>query len=78
MENTALEELRAHLVATDESFRKLSEQHASYDRQVAALEAKHALTPEEELEEVRLKKLKLHLKDQMMEFLHKAQTAQPV
>ena len=78
MENIALEGLKAHLMATDESFRRLCEQHAAYDKQVEALEAKHALTPEEEIEEVRLKKLKLHLKDQMMEYLHRAQTAQPV
>ena len=78
MENIALEELKAHLMASDETFRALCEQHASYDQKVAILEAKHAPTPEDELEEVRLKKKKLHLKDQIMEILHKAQTAQPV
>jgi uncharacterized protein YdcH (DUF465 family) len=64
MENTQ-EELKAHLMATDESFRRLAEQHAQYHKQLEALEAKQHLTPEEELEEHRLKKLKLHLKDQM-------------
>jgi uncharacterized protein YdcH (DUF465 family) len=78
MENTAQEELKAHLMATDENFREMCERHAVYDRKVAVLEAKHAPTPDDELEEVRLKKLKLHLKDQIAEFLHKAQTAQPV
>ena len=73
MENIALEELKAHLMATDEEFRQLAEQHASFDRQLEALEAKHALSEQEQLEEVRLKKLKLRLKDQMMERMHKAQ-----
>jgi uncharacterized protein YdcH (DUF465 family) len=72
MENTAQEELKAHLIATDEEFRRLHSQHSDYDRMLEALEAKHALTEAEQIEEVRLKKLKLHLKDQMMEILHKA------
>ena len=64
MENTQ-DELRAHLMKTDEEFRHLAEQHAQYHTQLEALEAKPHLTPEEELEEHRLKKLKLRLKDQM-------------
>jgi uncharacterized protein YdcH (DUF465 family) len=64
MENTQ-DELRAHLMKTDEDFRHLAEQHAQYHTQLEALEAKPHLTPEEELEEHRLKKLKLRLKDQM-------------
>jgi|CZKS01.1.fsa_nt_gi uncharacterized protein YdcH (DUF465 family) len=64
MENTQ-DELKAHLMKTDEEFRHLAEQHAQYHTQLEALEAKPRLTPEEELEEHRLKKLKLRLKDQM-------------
>ena len=64
MENTQ-DELKAHLMAADEEFRRLAEQHAQYHTQLEALEAKPYLTPEEELEEHRLKKLKLRLKDQM-------------
>lgn len=64
MENTQ-DELKAHLMKTDEEFRHLAEQHAQYHTQLEALEAKQHLTPEEELEEHRLKKLKLRLKDQM-------------
>lgn len=70
MENKALDELKAHLIATDEEFRRLAAQHSEYDRKLEALEAKHALTEQEQMEEVRLKKLKLHLKDQMMEIMH--------
>ena len=64
MENTQ-DELKAHLMKTDEEFRRLAEQHAQYHKQLEALEAKPHLTPEEEMEEHRLKKLKLRLKDQM-------------
>ena len=64
MENTQ-DELKAHLMKTDEEFRHLAEQHAQYHTQLEALEAKQHLTPEEELEEHRLKKLKLRLKDEM-------------
>jgi uncharacterized protein YdcH (DUF465 family) len=64
MENTQ-DELKAHLMKTDEEFRRLAEQHAQYHKELEALEAKPRLTPEEELEEHRLKKLKLRLKDQM-------------
>lgn len=64
MENTQ-EELKAHLMATDEEFRHLAEQHAQFHTQLEALEAKPHLTPEEEIEEHRLKKMKLRIKDQM-------------
>ena len=65
MEQNAQEEIKAHLMQTNEKYRQLMEQHHEYKRLVEALEAKHALTTEEELEEHRLKKLKLHLKDEM-------------
>ncbi|HEX6895633.1 MAG TPA: YdcH family protein [Bryobacteraceae bacterium] len=74
MENTQ-EELKAHLMQTDEEFRNLAEQHAQLHKQLEALEAKSHLTPEEEVEEHRLKKMKLRVKDQMNEMLarHRAQ-----
>ena len=70
MDTKALEELKAHLIATDEEFRRLATQHSEYDRMLTALEAKHALTEQERMEEIRLKKMKLRLKDQMMEIMH--------
>jgi len=65
MERNSLEEIKAHLMQTSEEYRNLLNKHHEYDRQVDALESKHVLTPEEEVEEHRLKKLKLHLKDEM-------------
>lgn len=65
MERIAQEELKAHLIATNEEFRKLAGQHSEYAKKLDALEALPHLTHEEELEEIQLKKLKLRLKDQM-------------
>ena len=56
MENTQ-EELKAHLIETDEEFRRLVDQHAQFHTQLEALEDKSHLTPEVEMEEHRLKKL---------------------
>jgi uncharacterized protein YdcH (DUF465 family) len=65
MEQNALEEIKAHLMQTNEKYRHLVAKHHEYDRQVEALEAKHALSADEEIQEHRLKKLKLQLKDEM-------------
>jgi uncharacterized protein YdcH (DUF465 family) len=73
---TNQEELKAHLMATSEEFRTLATQHAQYHKLLEALEAKSHLSDEEQAEEHRLKKLKLHLKDQMNEFLGRHKTQQ--
>jgi uncharacterized protein YdcH (DUF465 family) len=65
MERTATDELKAHLMTTNEEFCKLATQHSEYARKLDALESLSHLTDEEELEEKRLKKAKLRLKDQM-------------
>jgi len=65
----ALTELKAHLMATSEDFRQLAAQHAEYERQLDAIEAKPHVTPEDEVEEHRIKKLKLRVKDQMNEIM---------
>ena len=65
MEQNAPEEIKAHLMQTNEKYRELAALHLEYKKMVEALEAKHALTSQEEVEEHRLKKLKLHLKDEM-------------
>jgi uncharacterized protein YdcH (DUF465 family) len=69
MENNTQDEFKAHLMATSEEFRTLAAQHAQLHHQLEELEAKHYLSDEEQVEEVRLKKLKLRLKDQMNEIL---------
>jgi uncharacterized protein len=64
-----LTELKAHLMATSEEFRELAAQHAEFERQLDAIEAKPHVTPEDEVEEHRIKKLKLRVKDQMNDIL---------
>lgn len=45
--------------------RRLEEQHRHYEQQLAALMQKPYLSADEQLEEVRLKKIKLRLKDEI-------------
>ena len=75
MENNTQDELKAHLMATSEEFRALATQHAQFHKELEELEAKAHLSDQEQVEEVRLKKQKLRLKDQMNEILahYKAQ-----
>jgi uncharacterized protein YdcH (DUF465 family) len=65
MERNALDDLKAHLIATNEEYRKVSDQHTELARKLDALESLPHLTEEEQIEETRLKKMKLRLKDQM-------------
>ncbi len=44
---------------------ELAAQHSALESQLQQLHQKRFLSPEEEMEAVRLKKLKLHLKDAM-------------
>lgn len=56
---------RDHLLASHDEFRKLAQEHSLYAQRLDTLTQKRYLTEDEKLEEVRLKKLKLRLKDQM-------------
>ena len=47
------------------NYDELQAQHRDYEKRLEEFKSKSWLTPEEELEEKRLKKLKLSLKDQM-------------
>ena len=73
MEKTS-EELKAHLMATNDEFRSLAEQHSQYHRQLEEIESKSHLTMEDEDEEHRLKKQKLRLKDQMNQIIAQYRT----
>ena len=78
MELTTQDELKAHLMATDEHFRTLMTQHHEYDVRLEALEAMTHPTEEDKVEEVKLKKLKLHLKDQITDLLHRHKAEQVI
>ena len=47
------------------SMHQLTQEHSLYERRLDTLRAKGYLTDAEQMEEVRLKKLKLSLKDEM-------------
>lgn len=49
----------------DPGFRRLQEKHREYDDRLQRLRSQRYLSDEEKMEEVRLKKMKLALKDQM-------------
>jgi uncharacterized protein len=53
------------LLSNHEEFRKLAQEHLQYSTRLDSLTQKRYLSEDEKLEEVRLKKLKLRLKDQM-------------
>jgi uncharacterized protein len=68
---------RDQLLASHDEFRRLAQEHTQYAQRLDSLTQKRYLTEDEKLEEVRLKKLKLRLKDQMeaieRNFRHTAQ-----
>ena len=65
MDQNAQEELKAHLMQTDEGFRRLVNQHSDYAHRLEELASRPHLSDQEQMEEVRLKKLKLHAKDRI-------------
>ncbi len=75
MPNTQ-DDFKAHLMETNEEFRRLAGEHREYGQKLEALNTRHYLTPEEQVEEVRLKKIKLRLKDQMEGMLSRLRTQQ--
>ncbi|HZS29071.1 MAG TPA: YdcH family protein [Candidatus Angelobacter sp.] len=60
-----VDSVREQLLASHEEFRRLAQEHSQHSDRLHTLIEKRYLTEDEKLEEVRIKKLKLHLKDQM-------------
>ena len=58
-------QVREQLLANNDEFRRLVQEHTQYSQRLETLLQKRFLSEDEKLEEVRLKKLKLRLKDQM-------------
>jgi uncharacterized protein YdcH (DUF465 family) len=56
---------RDQLLTSHDEFRRLVHEHLQYSQRLDSLTQKRYLSEDEKLEEVRLKKLKLRLKDQM-------------
>ena len=59
------EEVKHLLLETNDEYRQLASQHHELDERLVELESKHYLSDDEHVEEVTLKKRKLHLKDRM-------------
>ncbi|HXV75450.1 MAG TPA: YdcH family protein [Candidatus Polarisedimenticolaceae bacterium] len=65
-------DLRQRLVRDDPDYQRLSRKHDEYDRRLAELRAQKYLSQDEQMEEVRLKKLKLAIKDRMEAIVRRA------
>ena len=65
------EEIKEHLVSSNPDFRRLVEEHRQYEGRLAELHSLHHMTENDHLEEIQLKKKKLHLKDQMNAMISK-------
>ena len=59
------EESQDQSLSANEHFAQWSKEHGSLQQQIEQIEQRPFVTQADELEEQRLKKLKLHLKDQM-------------
>lgn len=57
--------VRDQLLASNDEFRRLVQEHAQYSQRLESLITKKYLSEDEQVEETRLKKMKLRLKDQM-------------
>lgn len=60
-----VDSVREQLLASHDEFRRLAQEHNQYSQRLHSLIEKKYLTEDEKLEEVRIKKVKLRLKDQM-------------
>ncbi len=63
---------RETLLATNAEYRRLQEEHIELDRKIKVLSDKTALSDAEQVEEIRLKKLKLAGRDRMEEIARTA------
>jgi uncharacterized protein YdcH (DUF465 family) len=64
------EEIKEHLMSSNPEFRRLVEEHRQFEGRLEELNRRH-MTEQDHLEEVQLKKKKLHLKDQMNSIIRK-------
>ena len=71
MHTANVQALKELLLKTDEEFRQLATQHHELDDRLHELSGKSYLSEPEQVEEVTLKKRKLHLKDKMEDILRR-------
>ena len=66
---TDFEAIKQQLLESNDEFRQLATQHHDLDERIHNLATRPYLSEPEQIEEVTLKKRKLHLKDQMEHML---------
>ncbi len=64
-------DIKEHLLQSNEEFRRLAQKHTTYNEQLEKLIHKRHLNEDEKIEEVKLKKKKLQVKDQMEVMIQK-------
>ena len=65
------EDIKEHLMSENPEFRRLCEEHKQHEGRLNELLTRHHMTEHDHLEEIQLKKKKLHLKDQMNSMISK-------
>lgn len=75
MAHSAEQDIVSELMVTSEEYRRLADEHSSFDRRLEELAHRKFPSQEEQLEEAKLKKKKLHLKDRMQDMIRQHQQA---
>jgi len=70
------EDIKEHLFSNDPDFRRLTEEHRFHDVKLDELHGRPYMTNQDQLEEVDIKKKKLHLKDQMSRMIEEYRQTQ--
>jgi uncharacterized protein len=72
-----MQDIKHLLLETNDEYRQLATKHHELDDRLHELSSKHYLSDTEQLEEVTLKKRKLHLKDRMEDMVRTHRTTSP-
>ncbi len=65
------EEIKEHLMSANPEFRRLADEHRQYESKLDELMVRPHVTEHDHLEEITLKKKKLHIKDEMNSIIQK-------
>ena len=69
--------VREVLLNSNDDFRRLAQEHQKYSQQLEAIVSKPYPSEQDQLEEIRLKKIKLRLKDEMESLEQKFRRSNP-